>query len=193
MEEKKRVLVCEDDPVQLAILRAAFGQAGYDTAGARSPQEALASGPADLVVADIHLRQGDAFDLIAGLRRSGRDAPTLMISGEVTPLLQERAIRAGARGLIGKPCDVPSIVRVVRGLLAPPELRAPKPILCPAPEIVGRADGDVPSTPPPPARKAGRPEAPRTSTSDGPSWTCLWVASLLLTLAAAAAASVLGW
>ena len=41
MDSRRSILVCEDDPVQLAILSAALGQAGYDTVTARSPGEAL--------------------------------------------------------------------------------------------------------------------------------------------------------
>jgi DNA-binding response OmpR family regulator len=191
MKTKKRVLVCEDDPVQLAILAAALGQAGFETATARTADEGLRAAPVDAVVSDIHLKRGDAFDLLAGLRRAGRDCPTLMISGSATPLLKERAIRAGVRGLIEKPCDIPSIVRVVRGLVESKPEAAPLPILLPRPEIVGRADGQAPSadSAPPPVRRVGVLAAPPQA---APSETRPWSLRIGLWAAAVGAALALG-
>lgn len=191
MKTKKRVLVCEDDPVQLAILAAALGQAGFETATARSADEGLRAAPVDAVVSDVHLKRGDAFDLLAGLRRAGRDCPTLMISGGATPYIKERAIRAGVRGLLEKPCDIPSIVRVVRELLDVKPAPAPLPILLPRPEIVGRADGQAPSadSAPPPVRRVGVLADPP---AEVPVAARLWGARIGLWAAAVGAALAVG-
>ena len=194
MATKKRVLVCEDDPVQLAILSADIRQAGYETATARTPDEGMKRAlgePVDAVVTDVRLRQGSAFDLLDALRRAGRDAPTLMLSGFVTPFMREHAIRAGARGLLEKPCDIPSIIRVVRGLLGRPVKPAEaRPILVSRPEIVGRADEALPESAPEPVRRvavlAAPPEAPEPRRESR--WkikASVWAAAVALTLAGA--------
>ncbi|HEX7898039.1 MAG TPA: response regulator [Planctomycetota bacterium] len=188
MATKKRVLVCEDDPVQLAILSAAIRQAGYETATARTPEEGVKralGAPVDAVVTDVRLLRGSAFDLVDALRRAGKDAPTLMLTGSATPFVKERAIQVGARGLLEKPCDIPSIVRVVRGLLsAPAAPEETRPILVSRPEIVGRAEAAVPESLPEPVRRVGilaaLPEAP------APRWrikATVWAAALMLALA----------
>lgn len=123
MIERRSILVCEDDPVQLAILSAALGQAGYDTVTARSPGEALEkvkARPADAVVADVRLQDGDAFDLLGEMRREGYDAPMIMVSGYADSRTRGRALSEGARGLLEKPVDLPALVRVVRRMVERP-------------------------------------------------------------------------
>lgn len=194
MVKKKRVLVCEDDPIQLAILTSALGRAGYETASARTPDEGLRSAvgqPVHAVVTDVHLQQGSAFDLLASLRRANRDAPTLMISGLVDPALRERSIRAGVRGLLEKPCDIPSIVRVVGGLLGRSEDAAPeeRPILLSRPEIVGRADGRDPAADslPEPVRRVGILVGPPAEAPARGLQVLVWAAALATALAGALA------
>lgn len=116
MDTRKNVLICEDDPVQLRVLTAAFMQAGYRALGARSPAEAVRKidlGGIDAVVADVQLEGGSAFDVLGNLRRIGLDAPVFMASAYVTPNLKERARAAGVTRFFEKPCSVMEIVRTV--------------------------------------------------------------------------------
>jgi DNA-binding response OmpR family regulator len=123
MDETRRILVVEDDPVQLALLSAALGHAGYDTVTARSPGEALEkvkARPADAVVADVRLQDGDAFEVLGDLRRAGYAAPLLMVSGQADAQTRGRAIEVGASGLIEKPVNLRALVRVVRSMVTRP-------------------------------------------------------------------------
>jgi hypothetical protein len=105
--------------------------------------------------------------------------------------MKEHAIRVGVRGLLEKPCDIPSIVRVVRGLLGRPVKPADaRPILLSRPEIVGRADAGLPpaASLPEPVRRVGvltaPPEAPAFR------WTgkaSFWAAAAALALTGAVA------
>ena len=125
---KRNILVCEDDPVQLAVLSAALGQAGYETLTARSPEEALERvrhKRADAVVADVQLMGGDAFDVLKDLRKRGLDAPVLVVSGHANPRLKARAFEEGAKDFLEKPLDLASVVQGVRRIVDPPVTRAP--------------------------------------------------------------------
>ncbi len=105
MVENKSALICENDPVQLKVLRAVFDRAGYRTTGARSPAEALRhleDRAADLIVSDVLLDEGNAFDLLGGARRIGRDAPMIMISAFATETLRARAISEGVDSVLEK-------------------------------------------------------------------------------------------
>ncbi len=116
MNAPRNVLVCEDDPVQLKVLEAAFRRAGYGTLTARSPGEALEAvrgRRAHAVVADVQLDRGNAFDLVQGLRRGGMDAPVIMMSAYATPGMRQRAVAAGAVEFFEKPCDPREVVRRV--------------------------------------------------------------------------------
>jgi DNA-binding response OmpR family regulator len=124
MADSRSVLVCEDDPVQLALLSAALGQAGYDTLTARSPGEALEkvkAKAADVVVADVHLTGGNAFDVLGELRRAGYRAPMLMLSGHADGRMRGRAIEEGASGLLEKPVNLRALVRTVRSMVQRPQ------------------------------------------------------------------------
>ncbi len=116
MDARRNVLICEDDPVQLRVLTAAFMQAGFRALGARSPAEAvrkLDREAVDAVVSDVQLEGGSAFDVLGGARRSGLDAPVFMMSAYATPNLRERVRASGVVRFFEKPCPVPEIVRTV--------------------------------------------------------------------------------
>lgn len=101
----RNVLICEDDPVQLKVLLAAFCRAGYDTFAARSPGQALRqleNKHPDVIVSDVRLEEGDAFELLQGAQRIGLDAPMVMISAFSSDSLRARAVRAGAAGFFEK-------------------------------------------------------------------------------------------
>ncbi|HYF01431.1 MAG TPA: response regulator [Planctomycetota bacterium] len=127
---KPSILVCEDDPVQLAVLSAALGQAGFETLTARSPEEALERvrhKRADAVVADVQLMGGDAFDVLKDLRKRGLDAPVLVVSGHATPKMREKALQQGARDFLEKPLDLSSVVQGVRRIVETTPAAPPKP------------------------------------------------------------------
>jgi len=95
----KNILICEDDPVQLKVLLAAFSRAGYATAAARSPGQALRQleeNKPDVIVSDVRLEEGDAFELLEGAKRIGLDAPLIMISAYSTDVMRAEALKAGA-------------------------------------------------------------------------------------------------
>lgn len=114
MRTSKSVLVCEDDPVQLKVLEAAFRRAGHQIRTARGPGEALGvirRCRPDVIVSDVQLEQGNAFDLVDGLRRFGMDAPVIMMSAYATDGMRRRAVAAGAADFFEKPLNPVQIVR----------------------------------------------------------------------------------
>jgi DNA-binding response OmpR family regulator len=116
MNAGKTLLLCEDDPVQLQVLAAAFLRIGYHTVIGRSPTEAARVAKAqriDVALADVQLENGSAFDLLRELRRTGSEFPVLLTSAYVTPALQERARASGAVQLIEKTGAVPELVAKV--------------------------------------------------------------------------------
>lgn len=108
----KNVLVCEDDPVQMKILTTLIDQAGYRPVSARTPGEAVVAARrcgVDAVLTDVQLQDGNAFDLIGDLRRSGIEAPILFASAYSTEGMRNRAREAGVKEFFEKPFDLPKI------------------------------------------------------------------------------------
>ena len=59
-----RILVVDDDPGLAFLMSAALNRDGYDATGVATLQEAkTAPGPWDVIVADVHLPNGDGREL----------------------------------------------------------------------------------------------------------------------------------
>jgi len=125
MDNRKTVLLCEDDPVQLKVMVAAFEKAGYATLGSPSPAQALQdvrSRRPDAVVTDVQLKEGNGFDLVDRLRKANVEVPVIMVSAAGTEATRERARALGVLNFLEKPFDldrlvgrVGEIVRLQRG------------------------------------------------------------------------------
>jgi DNA-binding response OmpR family regulator len=116
----KNILICEDDPVQLKVLLAAFSRAGYATAAARSPGQALRQLEErlpDVILSDVRLEDGDAFELLQGVKRIGLDAPMIMISAYSTDALRARAVDAGVSRFFEKTSDHRELVERVNEIV----------------------------------------------------------------------------
>jgi CheY-like chemotaxis protein len=84
-----QILVIDDEPDMLALLRTLLLGAGYDVAvaaNARGALEYLVDHRPDLILTDIFMPDGDGFDLIGVVRRSGLGIPIIAISGGATPI-----------------------------------------------------------------------------------------------------------
>ena len=109
------VLIVEDDPDLLELLTIAFGEAGWNTLGARLVGEAqrlLAEVRVDLAIVDMALPDGTGIEFITWLRSlspaQGRDTPCIAMTGH--PSFGATATAAGFRATLQKPVDIQAIV-----------------------------------------------------------------------------------
>lgn len=113
---RKSVLLCEDNPVEQKLLQRAFGLAGFEAIVAESPSDAVRMMKrCDISAAliDVHLREGDGFDVVLALRQTGRQVPVLMMTGLPTESLRSRARDAGAVGFLEKPFSLDEAVEQI--------------------------------------------------------------------------------
>jgi PAS domain S-box-containing protein len=108
--ESCRVLVVEDAPDTLEMLRVAFVARGYTPAACSTPEEALRvaeSGRFDIIVSDIGLPRIDGYELIARLREMPhlRGVPALALTGYAAQRDAEAALAAGFDAHVPKPVD----------------------------------------------------------------------------------------
>ncbi|HTJ35577.1 MAG TPA: response regulator transcription factor [Dactylosporangium sp.] len=115
-----RVLVVEDDRELGELLVRAFGNAGYTTDLAPDGQaglhRALTRGY-DLLVLDRGLPAIEGLDLLARLRRSGVQAPALVLTALGTVADRIAGLDGGAEDYVVKPFDLDELLARVRVLL----------------------------------------------------------------------------
>ena len=107
----RRILVVEDNPLNLKLVRDVLEFAGYHVIAANSGEEGLCAAeddPPDLVLMDLQLPGIDGTETLRKLRQGnlGRDVPIVAVSAFAMAEDRERAALAGFDGYIEKPISV---------------------------------------------------------------------------------------
>jgi PAS domain S-box-containing protein len=118
-----RLLLIEDAPDTLELLRRAFTARGYRVtacAGAEQAQQVAAREQFDIIISDIGLPHIDGYELLERLRREQpglRTVPAIALTGYATAQDVARARAAGFAAHVAKPTDPATLMRVVEQLL----------------------------------------------------------------------------
>jgi two-component system, cell cycle response regulator DivK len=107
----RRILVVEDNPLNLKLVRDVLQFAGYDVIEAKSGEEGLRVAqeePPDLVLMDLQLPGIDGTETLRRLRAGslGRDVPVVAVTALAMAEDRERASLAGFDGYVEKPISV---------------------------------------------------------------------------------------
>lgn len=107
----RRILVVEDNPLNLKLVRDVLQFAGYDVTEAHSGEEGLdvaQQDPPDLVLMDLQLPGIDGTETLRRLRQGGlrRDVPVVAVTAFAMAEDRERAALAGFDGYVEKPISV---------------------------------------------------------------------------------------
>jgi two-component system cell cycle response regulator DivK len=117
-----RILVVEDNPLNLKLVRDVLGAAGYDVVAATSGEEGLrlaTESPPDLVLMDLQLPGMNGAETMRRMREGPvADAvPVVAVTAFAMAEDQANATRAGFDGYIEKPISVRALVVEVAGFL----------------------------------------------------------------------------
>ncbi len=91
-------------------------------------QEAIASilnDQPDLIVLDLHLKQGTGFGVLSALAKLGTPPITVVLTNYALPQYRERANALGARYFLDKSNEFDRLPSIIRGLIDTKELRIP--------------------------------------------------------------------
>ena len=118
------VLIVDDEPLlaELAVRQITdLGYVALAFTSSRSALQALFDAPAmvDLVLTDESMPELSGSELVASIRARGLDIPIVLVSGDVTATLKDRARAAGVCEVLSKPLhDVSLATALACGLQA---------------------------------------------------------------------------
>jgi DNA-binding response OmpR family regulator len=122
MARPSRILIVDDEPLNLDYLQQELEELGYDTMSARDGKEALdrvAAGPPDLILLDVRMPIMDGFAVCRALK--GNEATRLIPIVIMTTLdgVEDRimGIEAGADDFLTKPVNERELVARIRTTL----------------------------------------------------------------------------
>ena len=117
-----RILVVEDSPDNMKLVRTLLGLNGHEVTGVPGGELLLATidrTDPDLVLMDIQLPGKDGFTLLDEIRTSPHAAlRVLALTAHAMSGDRERAIEAGFDGYITKPIDIRAVPELVKRALA---------------------------------------------------------------------------
>lgn len=111
---RRRILVVEDNPLNLKLVRDVLTVSGYEVVEARSGEEGVSlagSCSPDLVLMDLQLPGIDGYEALRLLRENPDlgDIPVVAVTAFAMREDRERATREGFDGYLGKPISVPAL------------------------------------------------------------------------------------
>ena len=116
-----RVYLVEDSPILTKLLTGLLeGMAGIAFAGhtdsVREAIRAIAADPPDVVVLDLHLRDGNGFEVMRALRPLVRPPVVIVLTNHSGDHYRKAAGDAGARHFFDKGCEIPLMLDAVAAL-----------------------------------------------------------------------------
>jgi two-component system, cell cycle response regulator DivK len=117
-----RILVVEDNPLNLKLVRDVLTAFGYEVVEAQSGEEGVALAVTcspDLVLMDLQLPGIDGYEALRLLRQDPGfgDVPVVAVTAFAMTTDRERTFREGFDGYLGKPISVRELPDQVRGFL----------------------------------------------------------------------------
>jgi DNA-binding response OmpR family regulator len=119
---RRKLLVVEDEPVQLKILTAGLSAEGFDVVVARDGVHAVAmvrKEQPSLVLLDIGLPGGDGYVVIKRLKALAPHSvmPIIAVSARAAETDREKMLAMGADDYFQKPVSIPGLVGRINELL----------------------------------------------------------------------------
>jgi CheY-like chemotaxis protein len=122
-EAGARVLVVEDNDMNMQLVEYLLEEGGYQIVKAASGEEALSiargGDPVDLILMDIHLPGIDGLSVVREMKNDVRTSaiPILALTAHAMRGDKDRFLEAGCDGYISKPIDVKTFLSSIRQFL----------------------------------------------------------------------------
>lgn len=119
-----RILIIEDNPENLELMRFLLQASGHETISARNGEQGLACvarDAPDLIVCDIQMPVLDGFGVVRRLRslEDRKETPCVAVTALAMPEDRRRALAGGFDGYISKPIEPERFVEELERYLGP--------------------------------------------------------------------------
>jgi DNA-binding response OmpR family regulator len=128
---RPRILIVEDDPDLLVVLRVNLTAAGMEpllAADGRTAVSRVASERPDAVLLDVMLPGVDGWQVLEQLHVQGDRVPVIVCSAKKSPEDIDRAMRLGAVDYLVKPFDIQRLVDAVEAVAGHRRRATPTPM-----------------------------------------------------------------
>ena len=117
MKTIQRILVIDDEEMIVDVMKVILEDMGHQVTGFHTSQagerEAIEN-DYDLILVDLRMPECDGAEVTQAILEARPEARILIITAHSTDPLAERALDAGAMGLLKKPFDVGKILDFLR-------------------------------------------------------------------------------
>jgi DNA-binding NtrC family response regulator len=121
-----KILVIDDDPYCVSLLKIAFEQSGghaaFTATNGKTGLQAACEEPFDLIITDVLMPEKDGLELILELKKHRPDVKIIAISGGGV-LHSEDCLKMaklfGAQHVMEKPLDINKLVQIANELISP--------------------------------------------------------------------------
>jgi len=116
-EEKKKILVVDDEPLTLKILSDILEKEGYEVKTSANCDDALLllkGGDIKVVVADIRMPGKSGIDLLERIRNCHYSLPVILMTGYASLTTAIQAVQHGAFDYLTKPLDFNKVKSIIR-------------------------------------------------------------------------------
>ena len=129
MSARNRALIVDPDPEETAVLEVQFAGQGYEVTIERSVERALQCLDAekyDVVISEVHLSDGQGFDLLRRMRESSHaQVPLMFVTSERAQSSVNRGLDLGAADYVVKPASAAVVVAKASRAIADSRTKKP--------------------------------------------------------------------
>jgi DNA-binding NtrC family response regulator len=121
----KNVLLVDDDPSVLQLVRQWLSSAGYNVIACdrfETAKQHLAAQAPDILVTDVRLGAYNGLQLVILAKQQGPQVAAVVMSAFDDPTLRKEAAQSGA-GYLNKPCTRDQVLTAVAEAISSPTVR----------------------------------------------------------------------
>lgn len=120
MENKRRIMVVDDEEIVCSMAKRTFEHEGYEVAAftdSKKALEAIKNEPFDLLITDLKMKEVDGMELLDAAKEKSPDVPVIMLTAFATMDSAVESFRKKAFDYFSKPVKISDLKAAVEQAL----------------------------------------------------------------------------